>query len=131
MKTIYSTQTFAELIDKCEYRNELTPEQIQLAKDNGLVVVFGASDDLVELEGAISEEFGTDVLIDKEGEQIEYCDDECAHYKKAIKNANKITGHYTRNGWIFETEIPHHTFKVMEDGELYGIGIVFSKSNLK
>ena len=30
-----------------------TKEELQLAKDNRIVIVTGASDDLVELEGAI------------------------------------------------------------------------------
>ena len=40
------------------YRNEITSSEEKLAKENNLVVVYGASDDLVELAGAMSEEFG-------------------------------------------------------------------------
>ena len=42
----------------CEYRYELTKEQEKEAKELGLVVVFGASDDLMEFRGALDEEFG-------------------------------------------------------------------------
>ncbi len=41
-----------------EYGSEITKEEEAAAKKAGLVVVYGASDDLVELRGAIEEEVG-------------------------------------------------------------------------
>ena len=52
-----SIKDFAKLIDGRQYDyNMYTPEEIQLAKDNGIVIVYGMSDDLVEMEGAICDE---------------------------------------------------------------------------
>ena len=48
---------FANLIDGRQYDYRMfTKEELQLAKDNRIVIVTGASDDLVELEGAITDE---------------------------------------------------------------------------
>lgn len=50
---------FAAVLNGREYKNpQFTKEELQIAKDNGFVIVNGASDDLVELEGAITDEGG-------------------------------------------------------------------------
>lgn len=51
-------QEFAKMLDGRTYGNEITKEEQKLAKDLGFVVVFGASDDLMEFRGAIADEFG-------------------------------------------------------------------------
>ena len=54
-----------------EYCREITDEEVRQAKEAGLVVVFGASDDLIEFRGAIRDEGdcydGREVLIDAKG----------------------------------------------------------------
>ena len=35
-----------------------------------------------------------------------------------------------RCSWQFKTDIPHSTFRIMEDGELFCVGIVFNISDL-
>lgn len=48
---------FAAMLNGREYSYlQFTKEELQIAKDNGFVIVNGASDDLVELEGAITDE---------------------------------------------------------------------------
>ena len=48
---------FAKMLNGKEYEYpQFTKEELQIAKDNGFVIVSGASDDLVELEGAITDE---------------------------------------------------------------------------
>jgi hypothetical protein len=42
-------EAFAELLNGRQYRAELSSEEEQLAMENKLVIVFGASDDLLEL----------------------------------------------------------------------------------
>ena len=49
-------EQFAEMLNGKQYRSEMTSDDGELAKDNGLVVVFGASDDLMEFRGAIDDE---------------------------------------------------------------------------
>ena len=50
---------FATMLNGREYGcPQFTQEELRIAKDNGFVIVSGASDDLVELEGAITDERG-------------------------------------------------------------------------
>lgn len=102
------------------------------AKEHGIVIVMGASDDLMEFSGAIEDEGGCfdggNVYFDRDG--VSQDDTERANVIKAI-----WCGSHDENGipatWAYETEIHHEKFKVFEDGELYCIGIVFALEDLK
>jgi len=118
------------------------------AKAAGLVVVFGASDDLMEFRGAIDDECGAwdggEVLVDNLGllparKQIDSDDDEALKdYFARQPNARKIEALWCKEGeysWTFKTDIPHATFEI---GDSYGQettpycrGIVFSLDELK
>ena len=125
------------------YGNELDDYARKTAKENGLVVVYGASDDLMEIDGAICDEAdvynGGTVYLDSDG--ILKCPDcepelyNCPYYLQARKNAKWIAAVWcpkdSAASWKYNTEIPHATFRVFEDGELYCIGIVFSVEDLK
>lgn len=109
-----------------EYRNEMTKEMIQFAKENGLVVVYGASDDLTEFSGSISDECGVgELYFDKNG--VFYTEDELSSSEKSA--LNRITSFQTP--FSVKTSIPHSEFVIMEDGDVYGTGIVFSLKDLK
>ena len=122
---------FAEMINGREYGYpQFTKEEIQIAKDNGFVIVYGESDDLMEFDGAIYEEAGcfdggkvyfgkTGAVLDEEFENSKciealWCDDDTKD-----ENGGLIT-------WTYKTDIPHETFMIYEDGESYCRGIVFS-----
>ena len=48
---------FATMIDGKEYKYpQFSDDELQIAKDNGYVIVSGSSDDLMELDGAITDE---------------------------------------------------------------------------
>lgn len=135
---------FAELINGCEYRNELTKDQEQLAKESGLVVVFGASDDLMEFRGALDDEFGCfdggEIRFTKEGKEIDEDDMEVLKKYNAVPKLNSIEavwgeGYDCGEGdeqcsWQYKTDIAHCTFRVMEGRELYCVGMVFDISDL-
>ena len=54
-----SIKEFAQQLDGKEYDSYMfTKKEIQTAKDNGWVIVTGSSDDLMEFEGAMSDEGG-------------------------------------------------------------------------
>lgn len=145
----------ADLINGNNYRNEITKEQQQLAKDNSLVIVFGASDDLIEFRGSFRDEQdcyeGGDIYFTNKGrfpnsdhlywiEQIQ--DDLGIEIKLPL---NKITaiwdsdiqvlGTPQRCSWSYKTDIPHETFLVLEQDEDEGLyycqGIVFNINDLK
>lgn len=126
---------FAEMLNGKEYGYpQFTKEELQIAKDNGFVIVYGASDDLMEFDGAIYAEAdcfdGGEVYFDNTGaidEEFEnsncikalWCDDDIKD-----ENGGLIT-------WTYETDIPHETFMIYEDGESYCRAIVFSIDDIK
>lgn len=120
-----TVQQIANILDGREYGNELQEHEIENFEKSGIVVVYGASDDLTEFSGAISDEQGIgNIYFNKDGEFFD--EDELSAKEKA--SLNRITTYQTP--FRCETTIPHSTFRVMEDGEEYGIGIVFSVHNL-
>lgn len=130
-KEILSSQ-----LNGCEYRNEVSPLNAKFAKENGLVIVYGASDDLMEFEGAIRDEIscygGGTAYLNAQGLLQNDCEnDECPHFEKLKQSAKKIEACWDEEGysWIYKTDIPHATFEVMEEGEKYCRGIVFNLSD--
>jgi hypothetical protein len=127
MKT---TKEIAQLLDGIEYPPRIKDEA-QLAKDASIVICYGASDDLVEFEGAFSDEASGpgEVYLQADGLLQRQCDDDrCPHEIAARKAAPRISAiWHDKDGpcWTFETSIPHETFRIMEDGEVSCVGIVF------
>jgi hypothetical protein len=134
-------ESLAAAIHGCEYGQELSRFDGREAKAAGLVVVYGASDDLMEFEGAISDELdcseGGSTMIDAKGlvdrNAIDDRDDEAiADYVARKPKARTIRAVWGKGdaSWSYETDIPHATFDVLEDGEVYCRGIVFSLADL-
>lgn len=124
-----STMTSFEMamrLNGNQYLSEMTREDERIAKENGLVVVFGYSDDNVEFRGAIKDEIGCfdggDVWIDKTGIVRE--EDRPNHPEAKLIRA--VWCGLSGASWEYETEIWHDTFNIYEDGELYCVGIVFA-----
>lgn len=130
--------SLAAKLDFREYTKEITQPEAESAKRDGLVVVFGASDDLMEFRGAIHDEIsasdGTEACLTSAGLVENDCDnDDCPHFKRAKKAATKIRAVWHDDGghsWTFETDIPHATFEIVEDGSPYCRGIVFALRDL-
>jgi hypothetical protein len=133
---------FAALINGREYREELTDAEEAQAKLLGLVVIFGASDDLIEFRGAISDEGdcykGGTFKIDAEGVLASYDDiedeDEMADYFKRKDSAIEIEALWSpaeqNCAWSYKATVPHATFNVMEGDDLYCIGMVIDINDL-
>ena len=121
-----------------EYCREITDEEVRQAKEAGLVVVFGASDDLIEFRGAIRDEGdcydGGTVLIDTKGvlpswDSASECEESAQEYFERKAKARTITALWAKEpgySWTYKTDIPHETFEIVEDGEPYCRGIVFN-----
>lgn len=134
-------EELAALLDGREYRSEITRAEAAEAKAAGLVVVFAASDDLMEFRGAIYDEAGCynggEVLVDGDGllpdrESIDD-DDELQRYFARKPHAKVIEALWCKRGeytWAYETAIPHATFTINDDDELYCRGIVFALAEL-
>lgn len=132
-------EELAALLTGREYRSEITKQEAAQAKADGLVVVYGASDDLMEFDGAIHDELGayngTTAHLTNQGLLTNDCDhDECPHYEKLKNQAATIAAGWCEEdgySWTFSTEIPHATFEIVEDGEPYCRGIVFALADVK
>ena len=126
-----------------EYNCEITDAEAKQAKDAGLVVVFGASDDLIEFRGAVVDEGGCydggEILIDSKGvlpswDSASECEESAQEYFERKAKARTIEALFAKEGsctWTYKTDIPHETFEIVEDGEPYCRGIVFSINDLK
>lgn len=121
-----------------EIGNEMTRAESKQAKADGLVVVYGASDDLMEFEGAIYDEVsayeGGEAFVTSAGLfDNSACDDECKYFKAARKSATVIRALWDKKkpyAWAFDTIIPHATFDIVEAGEPWCQGIVFSLADV-
>lgn len=126
-------EVIANALNGSTYPFEPSQETQRAAKEGGIVIVFGASDDLMEFRGAIYDEIGaykgTVAYVTRKGRVANECgNDECPHYARAKAKADTIRAVWSDKGdpcWSYETDIPHATFEVMEDGEVYCRGIVF------
>lgn len=136
------SKTLAAQLNGIEYPVRLSVNLQAEANAAGLVIVYGASDDLMEFRGAICDELGaydgTTAYVDTEGllpdrEQIEE-DDELKDFFARQPQAVAIHQLWCKEGdysWTYETAIPHETFEIVEDGEPYCRGIVFALADAK
>ena len=133
-----TARELAQKLDGRQYLQEMTLEEKNEAKAAGLVVMYGASDDLIELEGAIYDEVGAwggaTVYLTKTGifrkPDDLWCDEvDCPYIKAAMEACSTIRG--TFGGcWSFETEIPCERFSIYEDERVFSQGLVFSVNDL-
>lgn len=124
---------WAKLLTGREIGNEISKKEETQAKKDGVVIVFGASDDLIEFRGAIYDEAdrygGGEVFVDSKG-LLPDEDDEYFTRKKKAKKIEAVWGG-KKADWTYKTKIPNSTFKILEDGNIYCIGIVFELKDLK
>ena len=122
---------FAQMLDGREYGYpQFTKEEITIAKENGFVIVTGASDDLVELEGAITDEGdcweGGEICVHavSGGRIVDSCTDSdtfCFDVKWC--KDEDVNGEVIP--WTYHVPVEHVHFMVYEDGKPYCRGFVF------
>jgi hypothetical protein len=138
-----NAKELAAQLDGIQYPVRLPKALTDAAKAAGLVIVYGASDDLMEFEGAIYDEVGCydggTAFVDAKGllphrDSIED-DDELKDYFDRQPNARQIEALWCAEddlSWTYKTDIPHETFMVLEDGEPpYCRGIVFALADVE
>lgn len=144
-------EELAILLHGNEYREEISDSLNQKAKEAGLLVIYGASDDLGYLGGMGDQEFGCygggelvlrinedreveghmyDELDDLEGDEID------AHlgFLTNYKNGNIVEVQWCEveeYGWTYASKLPYETFDIMEDGVPYCRGIVIDVKDFK
>lgn len=124
----------AALLDGRQYTDEITPDIMNGIEGTGIVIVFGASDDLMEFRGAINDGLGCydggKAYLDGDGLIESKCDEgnDCPYFKDKLKSAIIIEAVWDGEepySWTYRTDIPHSTFNIHEDDELYCRGIIF------
>lgn len=124
-------EELAKILDGREYGSEITKAEVQIAKENGLVVVYGYSDDNCEFEGAINDEIpcyeGAIITFSKDGDLF--------FDKIKPSTPNMIEMEWCpiepNCSWLVKTDIPHASFDIYEDGDIFCRGLVFNVSDLK
>lgn len=141
-------EEMAALLGGREYGNEITREEEKLAKESGLFVIFGYSDDNLEIRGLHCDEFGCYnggiFLIDEQGilpaNRLEDLDaeseEEVRDFLKRKDLAHVLRAIWCDTSepdlppWTFSIAVPHASFNIYEDGELFCIGIVLAAEDL-
>ena len=121
-----------------QYPFRLPPDLTAQAKAAGLVIAYGASDDLLEFEGAIHDELdayeGCTVLLTTAGLLLNRCENsDCPYHAEERGAGVSLQLLWDKDGysWTFQTTIPHETFEVMEGEEKFCRGIVFALADAK
>lgn len=139
-----ATAEIAAKLHGLEYPLRVPADVAAEAKAAGIVIVYGASDDLMEFDGAIYDEVdayeGATAQIDAKGvlpswDSASEDEDAARDYferKPKCRTIEALWSPAVPDGasWAYKTDIPHQTFDVMEDGGIYCRGIVFSVSDL-
>lgn len=133
-------ETIAAALNGIEYPQPFPPQIVADAKAAGLLIIYGASDDLMEFDGAFRDEIGCYdggfALLDRKGlvQRGEDADDEAiADHVIRKRTASKVEALWAKEGdysWTYATDIPHATFEVVEDGGPYCRGIVIDTADL-
>ncbi len=139
-------EQLAELLNGNEYLAEMTKEQEQVAKENNLLVLFGASDDLLEMRGAIYDEVGAynggEYALTLYGELYADVEEENTYHKATENEVLPISDEYDNDdnprliraewcpddlpdlSWRISSNMPYAPFTIKEDSEPYCEGIV-------
>lgn len=140
-------EQLAALLNGREYMAEITREEEAHAKAAGLIVLFGASDDNVDLRGVISDQVGayngTTVRISRTGalmqdfDDLDKDDEEAmeAYFKAKAAGFVEIEAEWCKEeggpAWTFKTGLPHATFLIVEDDEAFCRGIVIDMADVR
>lgn len=131
---------WAAALNGRQYRRELSELEGQQAEADGVLIVFGASDDLMEFRGVITDEVdcynGGEAFATAQGLLPRHEDDECVcpfcgeyEAQKLAAKIEAVWGEFNRS-WTFKTDLPHATFRILEDGDEYCLGLVIDRDDL-
>lgn len=135
-----TVKEWAEKLNGRDMGHEMTAAEDLLADADGVVIVFGAGDDMVEFRGAVSGEDGvceggTTKLTVKKTIFYEELNSEDPEFNRAEIEAMpevktvwcpKDAAGKVFASWAVETAILHETFDILEEGELFCRGAVFA-----
>lgn len=130
------------ICDGIEYSRDIPEEAKQLAKENGIVIIVGGSDDLMYAYGANSHladycehsegwdgcdlaKYASNKKLRNEAEQLGLKIFWCG---EIVKTGEKIENYSIKENGAFsykvKNEIEHLDFKVLDDAKVYCTGII-------
>lgn len=122
---------WSQKLNNRQYREEITAEEEIQAKKDGVLICFGASDDLLELRGILHDEVGVytdgqeEVALDSKGVILT---------EERVSESHSVVFCIWNEGgysWYFKSNIPFEPFDILEEGERYCRGIVLSLEDIK
>lgn len=134
-------EALAARLNGRKYGDELYDSDKQDAKESGLLIVYGAYDDLVEFDGLFTDEVGAcngvELKIDKKGvlrswEDLSGDEEDAEDYfarKGSAKDLEAVWGS-DEACWTFKTELPHEKFTINDEGSVFCIGVVIDGKDL-
>jgi hypothetical protein len=141
-----TAQEFADMLHGREYGSEISKGEEELAKLTGLLVVYGYSDDNIELRGVIDEELpafdGLEFSVGKYGvvkkwEDVDYDDEEACrlHFENEDSGTIDISAGWDMDGysWVIAADCGDSFigyFDIMEDGDTFCRGTVLDMTCL-
>lgn len=133
----FSAKQFAKILNQRDFSEGLTKAETECAKRNGLVIVYGHSDDHLELDGAIRAEGDCFMggIFHLECEKGKW------QLLRGVGKMNNISARWCDQDaitddwepilWSYKTDIPHECFIAFYDGKLFCEGFVFDMKELK
>lgn len=121
MAQLKTIQDFAAALDGREYKQEITPDEIAAARDAGVVIIYGKSDDTTVLCGAIDAETDTSgggtIYLTAEDGLFEDCPCDCIHSRRAKARAKVVDVRFCKGAyvWSYDTDLPHATFEIRDN----------------
>ena len=137
MRNETTKETIAAALTGSEYPFDVPKDIAAAAKAAGLLIIYGASDDLMEFDGAFRDEVGCydggHAYIDASGlvdRDEDASDEEIADFVIRKRTSHRIDALWGSDGydWTYSTDLPHATFEIVEEGHPYCRGIVLDIS---
>lgn len=127
---------FAKLINGKERGYpQFTKGEIQTARENGFVIACGIPDSLIVFDGAVKGDGicfgGGEVFFNRDEVYQGYNKEKYPYWINVVWCGGETDETGQEITWTYETEIPHETFMIYENGEPLCRGIVFSVEDLK
>lgn len=141
-------EELAELLNGRDIDNVLLPLEKKQAVKDGLIVVYGQSDDTMQFDGLITDEVGgyhhaLGIIVQKKGAKLDIISEESIEEMEDWCEENQIDfnipqvevlGEYCPPGfdgyWKISTTIPHATFSIMEENEVQCLGLVLHQDDV-
>lgn len=131
------SKEFAAMLNGREYGQEISKQECQIAKVEGLIVAFGYSDDNLELRGMCDDEVSayggckSGIRIDKMEPVTDECCRDCLKREGVIDIEAKWCPKGLDASWLITSSLPSDSFDIMEDGSLFCRGLVIDVEEAK